>query len=109
MAFLVCSGFCVYGVMQRHLYSVPHYLTGRYATKLNFNLSSIAFSLAIRFLVSANQYFRLKFFNHSNRKTCQSSRSCLIENRIWSWKVRRVQSVERASLRKPVFADISAR
>ncbi|WP_140201494.1 hypothetical protein [Vibrio parahaemolyticus] len=30
MAVLVCSGFCVYEVVQKHLYSVPHYLTGRY-------------------------------------------------------------------------------
>ena len=30
MAVLVCSGFGVYGVVQKHLYSVPHYLTGRY-------------------------------------------------------------------------------
>lgn len=27
---MVCSDFCVYGVVQRHLYCVPHYLTGRY-------------------------------------------------------------------------------
>lgn len=30
MAFLVCGEFCDYGVVQKHLYSVPHYLTGRY-------------------------------------------------------------------------------
>ncbi|MDF4290233.1 DUF3265 domain-containing protein [Vibrio parahaemolyticus] len=29
VAFLVCGEFCDYGVVQRHLYSVPHYLTGR--------------------------------------------------------------------------------
>ncbi|EGR1584596.1 hypothetical protein D6L38_23975 [Vibrio parahaemolyticus] len=52
---------------------VAHYLTRRYATRLNFNISSISFSLAIRFWVSANQHFRLKFLNHSNHKTCKSS------------------------------------
>ena len=30
--------------------SVAHYLTRRYATRLNFNISSISFYLAIRFL-----------------------------------------------------------
>ncbi|TOH04613.1 hypothetical protein CGI88_14310 [Vibrio parahaemolyticus] len=73
MAFLVCREFCIYGVMQKHLYRVPHYLTGRYATRQNFWVSSNLISLAIRFWVSANQHSRLKFLNHSNRKTCQSS------------------------------------
>ena len=36
MAFLVCSGFCVYGVVQKPLYSMPHYLTGRYETGMKF-------------------------------------------------------------------------
>nr|WP_275725961.1 DUF3265 domain-containing protein [Vibrio furnissii] len=36
VAFLVCSGFCVYGVVQRLFYGVPHYLTGRYALGGNF-------------------------------------------------------------------------
>ncbi|EGR1737554.1 hypothetical protein D5Q56_20245 [Vibrio parahaemolyticus] len=51
---------------------VAHPLMRRYATRLNFNISSISFSLAICFWVSANQHFRLKFLNHLNRKTCQS-------------------------------------
>ncbi|MFH4357293.1 DUF3265 domain-containing protein [Vibrio diabolicus] len=29
VAFLVCSKFCVYGVVQKLMYCVPHYLTGR--------------------------------------------------------------------------------
>ncbi|MCV5371385.1 hypothetical protein OFD18_24645, partial [Escherichia coli] len=33
VAFLVCSGFCVYGVVQRLFYGVPHYLTGRYVSE----------------------------------------------------------------------------
>ncbi|WP_229652075.1 hypothetical protein, partial [Vibrio parahaemolyticus] len=77
-----------------------HTLTGRYATRKNFWVSLNLISLATRFLVSANQHFRLNFLNHSNRKTCQSSWNCLNKNRIWSRQIFRVQSVERASLWK---------
>ncbi len=73
LAFLVWVKFSVSGGQIRCRGRVLHTLIGRYATRLNFNISSISFSLAIRFLVSANQYFWLKFLNHSNRKTCQSS------------------------------------
>ncbi|TNZ01880.1 hypothetical protein CGK58_21370 [Vibrio parahaemolyticus] len=73
MAFLVWVEFSDYGGQIECRGRVLHTLIGRYATRLNFNISSISFSLTIRFLVSANQHFRLKFLNHSNGKTCQSS------------------------------------
>ncbi|TOI11632.1 hypothetical protein CGI66_23305 [Vibrio parahaemolyticus] len=38
-----------------------------------FLVSSNSLSLAISFSVSANRHCRLKFLNHSNRETCQSS------------------------------------
>ncbi|HAS8286875.1 TPA: DUF3265 domain-containing protein [Vibrio vulnificus] len=79
MAFLVCGGFW-YAVVfggESGLRKVGlcgiHPLTQRYATRQNFQVSLNLTSLAIRVLVSANPHFRLKFLNHSNRKTCQSS------------------------------------
>ncbi|YCA17075.1 hypothetical protein M1D72_05895 [Vibrio sp. AK197] len=50
MAVLVCSDFCVYGAVQRHLYSVPHYLTGRYVFE-GENLCSSYFLWKNRWLV----------------------------------------------------------
>ncbi len=63
----------VYGAVFKFSVCAAHTLIGRYATRLNFNITSISFSLAIRFLVSANQHCRLKSLNHSNHKTCKSS------------------------------------
>ncbi len=48
MAFLVCSKFCVYGVVQKHLYSVPHYLTGRYVSTWR-----IAFCFLFKYAINA--------------------------------------------------------
>ncbi|EGQ8088930.1 hypothetical protein MOU99_004242 [Vibrio vulnificus] len=39
MAFLVCSEFCVYGVVQKLLYGMPHYLTGRYVLRVKMKQS----------------------------------------------------------------------
>ncbi|HCH5588231.1 TPA: DUF3265 domain-containing protein [Vibrio parahaemolyticus] len=60
------------GLRKVSLCGIPP-LIGRYATRQNFQVSLNLISLATRFLVSANQHSRLKFLNHSNRKTCQSS------------------------------------
>ncbi|TOD93720.1 hypothetical protein CGJ53_16120 [Vibrio parahaemolyticus] len=66
-------------------------------------------SLANRVLVSANQYVLLKFLNHSNRKTCQNSGSCLIENRICARKVFSRKVWKGQVYEKPVFAETLAR
>ncbi|HAS8570229.1 TPA: hypothetical protein I7778_21235 [Vibrio vulnificus] len=73
MAFLVWVESSDYSSQIESRGRVLHTLIGRYATRQNFWVSLKLISLATRFLVSANQHFRLKFLNHSNRKTCQSS------------------------------------
>ncbi|TOL35620.1 hypothetical protein CGH99_21795 [Vibrio parahaemolyticus] len=52
---------------------VVHPLMRRYATEKNFSISSNSSSLAIRFLASANQHFRLRFFEHSTAFRLQGS------------------------------------
>ncbi|TBT37175.1 hypothetical protein CGK39_24155 [Vibrio parahaemolyticus] len=65
--------------------------------------------MANRFLVSANQHFRLKFLNHSNRKhskVCEVASLKIVFGRgkcfgrkVWKGQV----------YGKPAFAEISAR
>ncbi|CAH8241448.1 hypothetical protein VAE151_700041 [Vibrio aestuarianus] len=43
--------------MRRHRYCVAHTLTGRYATQVNLGVQSFGISPAIRFELSANEYF----------------------------------------------------
>ncbi len=57
MAFLLCVGFCDYGVMQKLSSSVGCPLTRRYATQVNLGAQSFGISPAIRFVLSANELF----------------------------------------------------
>uniref|UniRef100_UPI000841F094 hypothetical protein n=1 Tax=Vibrio anguillarum TaxID=55601 RepID=UPI000841F094 len=56
-AFLLCVGFCDYGVMRKLGSSVGCPLSGRYATQVNLGAQSFGISLAIRFVLSANELF----------------------------------------------------
>ncbi|OEF92682.1 hypothetical protein ACODG7_16875 [Vibrio anguillarum] len=58
MAFLLCVGFCDYGVMQKVDSGVVCPLSGRYAaTQVNLGAQSFGISSAIRFVLPANEYF----------------------------------------------------
>ncbi len=57
MAFLLCVGFCGYGVMRKLGCGVGCPLTGRYATQVNLGVQSFRISPAIRFVLSANELF----------------------------------------------------
>jgi hypothetical protein len=57
VAFLLCVGFCGYGVMRKLGSSVVSPLSGRYATQVNLGAQSFGISLAIRFVLSANELF----------------------------------------------------
>ncbi|MGL1115628.1 hypothetical protein [Vibrio vulnificus] len=57
MAFLLCVGFCGYGVMRKLGSGVVSPLTGRYATQVKLGVQSFGISLAIRFVLSANEHF----------------------------------------------------
>ncbi len=57
MAFLLCVGFCGYGVMRKLGNGVGCPLTGRYATQVNLGVQSFGISPAIRFVLSANELF----------------------------------------------------
>ncbi len=46
--------------MRQHQYCVAHTLTGRYATQVNLGAQSFGISLAIRFVLSANEHFHPK-------------------------------------------------
>ncbi|ASW82818.1 hypothetical protein EAY03_00190 [Vibrio anguillarum] len=50
-------GFCDYGVMRKLGSSVGCPLSGRYATQVNLGAQSFGISLAIRFVLSANELF----------------------------------------------------
>ncbi|MCV5738750.1 hypothetical protein OFN56_43295, partial [Escherichia coli] len=63
----------------------------------------------IRFLVSANQHFRLKFLNHSNRKTCQVLGVASLKIAFGSGKFFGRKVWKRQVHGKLVFAEISAR
>ncbi|WP_337247337.1 hypothetical protein, partial [Vibrio sp. V23_P3S9T160] len=56
-AFLLCVGFCGYGVMRKVGSSVVCPLSGRYATQVNLGVQFFGISLAIRFVLSANEHF----------------------------------------------------
>ncbi len=49
--------------------SVAHTLMRRYATQVNLGTQSFGISPAIRFVLSANEPFTLKFVVNSSRKT----------------------------------------
>ncbi len=57
MAFLLCVGFCDYGVMREVSSSVVCPLSGRYATQVNLGFQSFGISPAICFVLSANEHF----------------------------------------------------
>ncbi|WP_289622998.1 hypothetical protein [Vibrio ordalii] len=57
MAFLSCVGFCGYGVVLKLGSGVGCPLTGRYATQVNLGVQFFGISLAIRFVLSANELF----------------------------------------------------
>ncbi|ASU24540.1 hypothetical protein CCZ37_17075 [Vibrio qinghaiensis] len=61
LAFLVWVKFSVYGVQIEYGGSVLHTLIGRYATQGNLGVQSFGISLAIRFVLSANEHFYPKF------------------------------------------------
>ncbi len=95
MAFLVCSEFCDYGVVQRLLYCVPHYLTGRYVSlwfrrnKRFFALISL-FPLAIHSSGLSNSKLPSQVLEFLNRfyapkfVGCFNSKSRL---RVENWSV----------------------
>ncbi len=60
MAFLLCVGFRDYDVMRKVSCSVVCPLSGRYATLVNLGIQSFGISLAIRFVLSANEHFYLQ-------------------------------------------------
>ncbi len=60
VAFLLCVGFCGYDVMRKLSSGVVCPLTGRYATLVNLGIQSFGISLAIRFVLSANEHFYLQ-------------------------------------------------
>ena len=55
--------------MRRLGQCVVHHLIGRYATQVNLGVQSFGISPAIRFVLSANELFILRFLVNSNRKT----------------------------------------
>ncbi len=55
--------------MRELRYCIAHTLTARYATQVNLGVQSFGISPAIRFVLSANEHFTLKFVVNSNRKT----------------------------------------
>ncbi|WP_319024037.1 hypothetical protein, partial [Vibrio navarrensis] len=57
VAFLLCVGFCDYSVVRKLSSSVGCPLTRRYATQVNLEVQSFGISLAIRFVLSANEHF----------------------------------------------------
>ncbi|ASG01589.1 hypothetical protein CEG15_15600 [Vibrio anguillarum] len=57
MAFLLCVGFCDYGVKRKVSSSVGCPLSGRYATQVNLGVQSFGISPAIRFVLSADEHF----------------------------------------------------
>jgi hypothetical protein len=57
VVFLLCVGFCDYGVMRKLCSGVGCPLSGRYATQGNLGVQSFGISPAICFVLSANEHF----------------------------------------------------
>uniref|UniRef100_UPI00295E959C hypothetical protein n=1 Tax=Vibrio metschnikovii TaxID=28172 RepID=UPI00295E959C len=57
VAFLLCVDFGGFSVMRKLGSSVVSPLSGRYATQVNLGVQSFGISPAIRFVLSANEYF----------------------------------------------------
>ncbi|WP_425304506.1 hypothetical protein [Vibrio navarrensis] len=69
MAFLVCGDFGGESGLRKVGLGGTHPLTRRYATQVNLGVQSFGISPAIRFVLSANELFILRFLVNSNRKT----------------------------------------
>ncbi len=69
VAFLLCVGFCGYGVVLKLGSGVGCPLTGRYATEVNLGLNLLGFLRPFVLFCRQMSIFTLKFVVYSSRKT----------------------------------------